>query len=47
LAIVADNWPDKIHTAHDNYLRIMFYVVIFGLWLLWVEKIAVKKEKKT
>jgi exosortase/archaeosortase family protein len=43
LGVIANNWPDKIQYAHDNWLRIMFYVVIFGLWVLWVEKIDVKK----
>ena len=43
LAIVANRWPTQIHYAHDNWLRIMFYVVIFLLWLIWVEWIANKK----
>jgi exosortase/archaeosortase family protein len=42
LAVVAEHSPANIKYAHDNWLRIMFYVVIFGLWLIWVEKIAVK-----
>jgi exosortase/archaeosortase family protein len=45
LTVVAEHWPDKIKYAHDNWLRIMFYVVIFALWLLWVEKIGVKKPE--
>jgi exosortase/archaeosortase family protein len=43
LAIVAEHSPANIEYTHDSWLRIMFYVVIFALWLLWVEKIAVKK----
>ncbi len=43
LAVVAEHWPANIKYAHDNYLRVMFYVVIFILWLIWVEKIAVRK----
>jgi exosortase/archaeosortase family protein len=43
LTVVAEHWPANVKYAHDNWLRIMFYVVIFALWLLWVEKIAVKK----
>lgn len=45
LTIVADNWPTQIMYAHDNWLRIMFYVVIFILWLIWVEKISLNKNK--
>ena len=40
LVVIAMHWPQQIHYAHDNYLRILYYVVIFGLWLVWVEKIA-------
>ena len=44
LAVVAEHSPANIKYAHDNWLRIMFYVVIFALWLIWVEKIAVKEK---
>ena len=27
-----------IHFIHSQILRVFFYVVIFGLWLLWEEK---------
>jgi exosortase/archaeosortase family protein len=47
LAVVALHSPENIKSVHDSYLRIMFYVVIFGLWLLWVEKISVKKPVKS
>ena len=43
LTVVAEYSPANIKYAHDNWLRIMFYVVIFTLWLIWVEKIAGKK----
>jgi exosortase/archaeosortase family protein len=45
LTVVIKNWPAKIHEVHDSWMRIMFYVVIFALWLIWVEKIAVKKQE--
>jgi len=45
LTVVAEHWPANMHTVHDNYLRVMFYVVIFLLWLLWVEKISIIKVK--
>jgi exosortase/archaeosortase family protein len=44
LVVIAMHWPQQIHYAHDNYLRILYYVVIFGLWLVWVEKIAPKNK---
>jgi exosortase/archaeosortase family protein len=47
LAVVAANSPGNIKSTHDSYMRIMFYVVIFALWLLWVEKISVKKPVKS
>jgi exosortase/archaeosortase family protein len=42
LVVIAMHWPQQIHYAHDNWLRILYYVVIFGLWLVWVERIAYK-----
>jgi exosortase/archaeosortase family protein len=44
LVVIAMHWPQQIHYAHDSYLRIIYYVVIFGLWLVWVEKIASKNQ---
>jgi exosortase/archaeosortase family protein len=46
ITIVIEHWPANFQTAHDTYLRVMFYVVIFALWLFWVEKIAVRKPEK-
>jgi exosortase/archaeosortase family protein len=40
LVILAMHWPLQIQYAHDNWLRIFYYVVIFTLWLLWVEKVG-------
>jgi exosortase/archaeosortase family protein len=46
LVIIAMHWPQQIHYANDNYLRIIYYVVIFGLWMFWIEKIALLSRKK-
>ena len=46
LVVVAKYSPYDIEHIHDTYVRIMFYVVIFILWLVWVEKIADKKTEK-
>jgi exosortase/archaeosortase family protein len=43
MVIIAMHWPLQIQYAHDNWLRILYYVVIFVLWLIWVEKVAPKK----
>jgi exosortase/archaeosortase family protein len=47
LALIAEHSPANIKSTHDSYMRIMFYVVIFALWLLWVEKISAKKSATT
>jgi exosortase/archaeosortase family protein len=44
LVVIAMHWPKQIQYAHDNWLRIIYYIVIFGLWLLWVEKITCKNN---
>jgi exosortase/archaeosortase family protein len=31
-------WPEYWDFAHDYFFRPMFYVVIFGLWMWWVER---------
>ena len=41
LAIISIHWPQQIQYSHDTYLRILYYLVVFALWLVWVEKIAV------
>ena len=38
LVIVLKLSPNSFHFAHDNVFRPLFYVVIFFLWVLWVEK---------
>jgi exosortase/archaeosortase family protein len=44
IVVIAMHWPQQIHYAHDNWLRILYYIVIFVLWLIWVEKIAYKSN---
>ena len=39
LAIIMNNWPKYWDFSHDYIFRPIFYVVIFGLWVIWVEKI--------
>jgi exosortase/archaeosortase family protein len=42
LAIVMNNWPWHWDFSHDYIFRPIFYVVIFILWMVWVEKIKKK-----
>jgi exosortase/archaeosortase family protein len=35
-----------IHFIHNQILRVFFYLVIFGLWLLWEEKFVKRDFKK-
>ncbi|MEN8225083.1 MAG: archaeosortase/exosortase family protein [Bacteroidota bacterium] len=39
LAVVMNNWPQYWDFSHDFIFRPVFYIVIFSLWLIWVEKI--------
>jgi exosortase/archaeosortase family protein len=46
LVVIAMHWPQQIHYANHTYLSIIYYVVIFGMWLFWVEKIAPGNRKE-
>ena len=43
LAMIMVNAPDQWHFSHDWILRPFFYVVIFVMWVIWVEKFAHRK----
>lgn len=30
-------WPDSFHLAHDYIFKVFFYLVIFLMWMIWVE----------
>ena len=47
LAIAMNLNLPSIHFIHTYPLRLFFYVVIFGLWWIWVEKITPKGKKET
>ena len=40
-------FPNDFALAHDVIFKIMFYVVIFLMWMIWVEKFLHKKDKET
>lgn len=39
LSIVVVHWPQHWDFIHEWILRPFFYVVIFGMWVFWVEKV--------
>ena len=30
-------WPDSFHLAHNYIFKVFFYLVIFLMWMIWVE----------
>jgi len=42
LAVVLVNIPDYWDFSHDYIFRPFFYVIIFSLWVYWVEKLKKK-----
>lgn len=46
LSVVVITFPQYWDFSHDNLFRPFFYVVIFLLWVWWVEKLAKPETKK-
>lgn len=46
LSVVIVNWPEYWDLSHDYLFRPFFYVVIFSLWVFWVERILPLDNKK-
>ena len=44
LSVVITTWPEYWDFSHDNIFRPFFYIVIFSLWVWWVERISVDKK---
>ena len=40
-------WPNSFHLAHDYIFKVFFYLVIFLMWVLWVEKFYNPTTTKT
>ena len=38
---------NTFHLAHDYIFKFFFYLIIFLMWVLWVEKIKGKKQSKS
>lgn len=47
LAVITITVPEYWDFAHDNLFRPFFYVVIFLLWVWWVEKFRKLPERKS
>ena len=45
LVIILDYYPQHWQFTHDWILRPFFYVVMFGMWVFWVEKFQSIKTK--
>jgi exosortase/archaeosortase family protein len=45
LSVLAVHWPAHWDFIHMWILRPFFYVVIFALWVIWVEKVRQGKKK--
>jgi len=44
LSVVLINYSDYWKFSHDNLFRPFFYVVIFIMWVIWVEYFYKKKK---
>jgi exosortase/archaeosortase family protein len=44
LSVVVVNWPRNWDFIHESIMRPFFYVVIFAMWVLWVERIRGEKK---
>jgi exosortase/archaeosortase family protein len=45
LSVVVVNSPEYFRVTHDYIIRALFYVVIFALWVVWVEKFYTRRMK--
>ena len=39
IALLIEHHPDWFHVLHDYVFKYLFYAMLFGLWVLFVEKI--------
>ena len=46
ILLMLRQWPGQktFHLAHDYIFKVFFYLVIFLMWVLWVEKFKNKKQ---
>jgi len=46
IAAMVEQHPDWFRFIHEYFFKYLFYGMIFGLWVLWEEKISVRKGGK-
>lgn len=46
IVAVVQNHPSWFTFLHEYVLKYLFYVIIFGMWVLWEEKFVIKKPVK-
>ena len=47
IALALENHPEWFHPLHDYFFKYLFYAMLFGLWVLFVEKIRPNETKET
>lgn len=45
LSVVLLQWPDSWKFSHDYLFRPFFYVIIFSLWVWWVERLSRPEQR--
>jgi len=46
LALVVIPWPNQFGFFHDYFFRPVFYLLIFLMWVAWVEWFVIPREKE-
>lgn len=48
ILLMQTQWPgpNTFHIAHDYVFKVFFYLIIFLMWVLWVEKFKNKKASQ-
>ena len=46
IALFLVHFPNDFELAHDVIFKIMFYLVIFLMWMIWVERFLHKKDNR-
>jgi len=46
IAAIVEQYPDWFRFSHEYFFKYIFYGMIFGLWVLWEEKISHSKDEE-
>ena len=44
LSLLMIPWPKHFHLFHDYFFKLFFYLMIFLMWVVWVEFFVLKKK---